>query len=176
MPKRKPKADSKLLPAIVALRNVHAQAFPGIERHGLCATDLVHDERAINTYPEDPFAWIMTPHSTHMVRASADDGALIRGRSQRSGASFLRSVAETFDPKQMLFCVWNGYELRMFASVDNLIDAFIGQCRRLRAKTLRAVRQTAAENLAKHGDCSDNYYANTVARLDAEIAELEGAL
>jgi len=159
-------------PAIVALRNVHAQAFPNTQKGACYATDLVHDERAINLYPEDPFAWIITPHSTHFVRASADGIANSNLDRRREPINFLHAVADLHDPN-LLFWIWDGRELRPHASIDDLIDAYIEQCRKLRIADLKIIRKTTADKIAKHGDCSDNYYSEAIARIDREIEQLE---
>lgn len=124
--------------AIAALRNAMQTFITEYEgRTGCCLlTDLATDERAILGHPEDTFAWIITLHSTHMVRTATgeivDFGMLQQRavtRSLRSrrehGARFLREVCAVFEPNSpMRFYHWDGASLHEYATVDELNAAW----------------------------------------------------
>lgn len=146
-------------PAIVELRRVHAGAFPGVERGSCCASDLVHDERSINTHPEVPFAWAMSPTATYLTRVGT-------ARAATESLTFMSAVIEVERGNPLVLALWDGVALHQYTDAHAWRCAYERESRRLRLAELTAVRATFTREYDAH------VFADRIRTLDTEIAEL----
>lgn len=148
-----------LHPAIVALRAVHAGAWPGLERGSCCASDLVHDERSINTHPEVPFAWAMSPTATYLTRVTT-------GRAATDSLTFISAVIDVERGNPIVMAVWDGCSLQQCSTAHDWKCAYERLSRRMRLDELTTVRAT----FTRDGDAI--VFADRIKTLEAEIADL----